>query len=110
MTTSASNPGPRSAAAAAGMLSGGDLPPELHFIDGEFRAGSGGVHRCRRSVQRVVFARVPEGTADDVDAAVTAARAAQPAWAGDPKERAAVLLGIADRVERDPACWSGWSR
>ena len=49
-----------------------------------------------------MFARVPEGTADDVDAAVTAARAAQPAWGAlTPKERGAVLLAIADRVEQN---------
>ena len=81
----------------------GDLPPEQHFINGEFRAGSSGrfidvVDPCNGSV----FARVPEGTAADVDVAVTAARSAQPAWGAlTPKERAAVLLEIADRVEQN---------
>ncbi len=85
------------------LLAAGDLPPDQHFINGEFRAGSSGrfidvVDPCNGSV----FARVPEGTAADVDVAVTAARAAQPAWGAlTPKERGAVLLAIADRVEQN---------
>jgi aminobutyraldehyde dehydrogenase len=85
------------------LLIDGDLPPEQHFINGEFRAGSTGtfidvVDPCNG----LVFARVAEGTAADVDVAVTAARSAQPAWGAlTPKERAAVLLKIADRVEQN---------
>jgi aminobutyraldehyde dehydrogenase len=49
-----------------------------------------------------VFARVAEGTADDVDVAVSAARAAQPAWGVlTPRERAEILLKIADRLEEN---------
>ncbi len=83
------------------LLSEGDLPPQQHYIDGEFRPGSSGrltdvVDPCNGSV----VAQVAEGTADDVDIAVAAARRAQPAWGRlTPKERSAVLLQIADRIE-----------
>lgn len=85
------------------LLSDGDLPPEQHFIDGRFRAGASGrfidvVDPCNGEV----FARVPEGTAAEVDVAVTAARAAQPAWGAlTPKERSSILLRIADRIEEN---------
>jgi aldehyde dehydrogenase (NAD+) len=43
-----------------------------------------------------VIATVPDGTAADVDRAVSAATAAFPAWAAtDPAERAAVMRRIA---------------
>jgi aldehyde dehydrogenase (NAD+) len=46
-----------------------------------------------------VLARVPRGGERDVDAAVRAARAAQPAWAALPAgERGRLLLAIADRI------------
>lgn len=46
-----------------------------------------------------VIARVPAGTAEDVDAAVRAARAAFPAWAATPPaERAARLTALADAL------------
>ena len=87
------------------LLSEGDLPPEQHFIDGQFRAGSSGqfidvVDPCNGSV----FARVAQGTAGDVDIAVAAARAAQPRWGAlTPKERAEALLKIAGRIEEHTA-------
>ena len=100
MTTSA--PATEIRRSTAGpLLSPGDLPPQQHFIDGRFTDGSSGrfidvVDPCNGAV----FARVPEGTAADVDVAVVAARAAQPEWGGrTPGDRAGVLLAIADRVE-----------
>jgi aldehyde dehydrogenase (NAD+) len=48
----------------------------------------------------VVLARVPDGKAADIDRAVEAAAAAQPAWAGlHFKDRQAALLKIADAIE-----------
>ncbi|HHU10063.1 MAG TPA: aldehyde dehydrogenase family protein [Intrasporangiaceae bacterium] len=48
----------------------------------------------------MVLARVPDGKAADVDRAVQAAAAAQPAWAGlHFKDRQAALLKIADAIE-----------
>ena len=47
-----------------------------------------------------VIASVPKATAADLDAAVAAARAAQPAWAAmSMDERRAIILKIADRIE-----------
>ncbi len=46
------------------------------------------------------MAEVPESSAEDVDAAVAAAREAVPGWAATPPgERAAALLKLADRIE-----------
>jgi 1-pyrroline-5-carboxylate dehydrogenase len=50
---------------------------------------------------RVVVARAPSGTVEDVDAAVTAARAAFPAWARTPWARRAELVDKAADVIRD---------
>ena len=49
-----------------------------------------------------LLTRVPDGTADDVDAAVGSARAAQREWwARTPYERERVLRRIGDLIERD---------
>lgn len=47
-----------------------------------------------------VLATLPVGTADDVDSAVRAARAAQPEWAAlDPMRRTRLLIGLAEAIE-----------
>ncbi|MBC8091232.1 MAG: aldehyde dehydrogenase family protein, partial [Pseudonocardia sp.] len=47
-----------------------------------------------------VLGRAPVHTVADLDAAITAARAAQPAWASrGHAERSAVLVRIAERLE-----------
>lgn len=101
MTTSVSAPNEIRRSEGPPLPSPGELPPEQHFIDGEFRPGSNGrfidvVDPCNGTV----FAQAAEGSAADVDVAVTAARAAQPAWGAlTPKERSEVLLKIAERIE-----------
>lgn len=46
-----------------------------------------------------VYCRIPRSTAEDVDAAVAAARAAFPGWrAWSPADRRAVLMRLADKV------------
>lgn len=51
-----------------------------------------------------VIARVPRGTAHDVERAVAAAQAAAPAWGRTtPAERALALLRLADRLEEHAA-------
>ncbi|WP_345150097.1 aminobutyraldehyde dehydrogenase [Arthrobacter ginkgonis] len=83
-----------------GGAGGGDLPPGRHFISGAFVAESDGasvsvVDPCTEAE----ICKVAQGTAEDVDTAVAAARAAAPAWGATlPKERAEVLLAIADRL------------
>lgn len=85
------------------VLIEGDLPPEQHFIDGEFRDGQSGTFiDVVDPSNGEVFARVPEGTAAEVDIAVAAARAAQPAWGAlTPKERSEILFSVADRVSQN---------
>src|SRR4051812_17530182 len=60
----------------------------LH-VGGETRGGSGGATFESRSPadRRVVVARAASGTADDVRAAVAAARAAFPSWSRTPWQR-----------------------
>lgn len=71
------------------------------FIDGEYRPANGE----RRSkvtdpATGEVWASVPIGAQEDVDAAVRAARHALPAWRDlAPSERASIMLRMADAVE-----------
>ncbi|MEV2217511.1 aldehyde dehydrogenase family protein [Streptomyces sp. NPDC050997] len=68
------------------------------YIDGEWRPATGpDVIEVVNPVDERIVGRVPAGTAEDVDAAVRAARAALPAWAGTaPAERAARLAALRD--------------
>ncbi|MET8408829.1 aldehyde dehydrogenase family protein [Streptomyces sp. NPDC005195] len=71
------------------------------YIDGAWRpaAGTGTIEVVNPADEQVV-GRVPAGTAEDVDAAVRAARAAFPAWAATPPaERAARLAALRDVLE-----------
>jgi acyl-CoA reductase-like NAD-dependent aldehyde dehydrogenase len=64
------------------------------------RTGSGGTYAHHDPASGRLQAEVPVGGADDVDAAVAAARAALPAWrATPPPVRAAMLLRLADLLE-----------
>ncbi|GGY00524.1 aldehyde dehydrogenase family protein [Streptomyces anandii] len=68
------------------------------YIDGAWRpaAGRDAIEVVNPADEQVI-ATVPAGTADDVDAAVRAARAAFPAWAATPPaERAARLAALRD--------------
>ena len=68
------------------------------YIDGAWRPAAGrDVIDVVNPVDEQVIGRVPAGTAEDVDAAVRAARAAFPAWAATPPaERAARLAALRD--------------
>ncbi|MFE0254726.1 aminobutyraldehyde dehydrogenase [Streptomyces sp. NPDC059010] len=90
----------RRAADAPPLITEADLPAARHFIDGKFPDGA-----PERVIDVVdpstesVIARIPEGTAEDIDRAVAAAVAARAPWARlVPKERSEVLHAIADRV------------
>ncbi|MCK8681427.1 aldehyde dehydrogenase family protein [Streptomyces lichenis] len=70
------------------------------YIDGAWRpaAGTGAIAVVDPADERVI-AQVPAGTAEDVDAAVRAARAALPGWAATPPaERAAHLTALRDAL------------
>jgi len=64
------------------------------YVNGNWVAsgGAGAIEVVNPTTEEVI-ATVPDGTADDVDRAVAAARAAFPAWASTPaQERSAVIL------------------
>ncbi|MGI5371034.1 aldehyde dehydrogenase family protein [Streptomyces iakyrus] len=68
------------------------------YIDGAWRPAAGqDVIEVVNPVDEQVIGTVPAGTAEDVDTAVRAARAALPGWAATPPaERAARLAGLRD--------------
>ncbi|MDQ0962908.1 aldehyde dehydrogenase (NAD+) [Streptomyces sp. B4I13] len=68
------------------------------YLDGAWRPAAGqDVIEVLDPVDEQVIGRVPAGGADDVDAAVRAARAALPGWAATPPaERAARLSALRD--------------
>jgi aldehyde dehydrogenase (NAD+) len=71
------------------------------YIDGAWRPAAGrDVIEVVNPADEQVIGSVPAGTAEDVDAAVRAARAALPGWATTPPaERAALLAALRDVLE-----------
>ncbi|MEM7694809.1 MAG: aldehyde dehydrogenase family protein [Pseudomonadota bacterium] len=74
-----------------------------HLIDGAWVESADGATSTRHSpAHGFLVSRAAKGGAVEVDAAVAAARAALPAWrATSGKERAALLLRVADAILRD---------
>ncbi|MFG3255204.1 aldehyde dehydrogenase family protein [Streptomyces sp. NPDC048172] len=72
-----------------------------HWIGGSYVAPKqGGYFENPTPVTGQPFTEIARGTADDVERAIDAAHEAQPAWGRKaPAERAAVLNGIAQRME-----------
>src|ERR1700688_1757713 len=80
-----------------------DMQTKL-LINGVLAAGEGPVERILDPATGLMLAEVPEATLSQMNAAVAAAEAAAPAWAQTvPKDRAALLLRLADRIEGDAA-------
>ena len=78
------------------------VPERPMLIGGEWVAGVDGIWTDVISPGRrgTVLARVPEGSAEDADRAVRAARGAFPAWqALHFKDRQRIILQIADALE-----------
>lgn len=73
-------------------------PHDGMYIDGDWRPAAGpGTIDVVNPADEQVFATVPAGTAEDVDAAVRAARAAFRGWAATPPaERAARIAALRD--------------
>ncbi|WP_181699484.1 aldehyde dehydrogenase family protein [Chthonobacter albigriseus] len=73
-----------------------------HFIDGAFApSSSGATFEVRDPARDQLLARVAEGTAEDVDRAVAAARRAFPAWSALPGHaRARHLYALARLVQK----------
>ena len=83
---------------------GSDVPEWPMYVDGAWVTSESGAWSDAVCPSRahLVLARVPAATAADVDTAVAAARAAQPAWAAlhfTGRQRA--LLKMADALEAD---------
>ncbi len=71
-----------------------------NFIDGERTPSDGDTEAILNPATGEELARAHNSTAQDVDRAVRAARAAFPGWSqATPAERAAALLGLADTIE-----------
>lgn len=72
------------------------------LINGVLTAGEGAVESVLDPGTGAPIAQVGEASREQVDAAVGAAKAAFPAWSQTvPKDRAALLLKLADRVESE---------
>src|SRR3984893_3981006 len=83
-----------------------DMQSKL-LIDGVLVAGEGAVERILDPATGQCIAEVPEASLSQLNAAVAAAEAAAPAWARVvPKDRATLLLRLADRIEADGAAYA----
>ena len=98
--TAATTNGTVRRAASGRLLAQGDLPPGQHFIDGAFRPGRfGAAIDVVDPSSATTIAQVAEGTVEDTDTAVAAAKAARAGWGRlTPKERSELLHKVADRV------------
>ena len=77
------------------------------LIDGALTAGEGPVERVLDPATGKCIAEVPEASHSQLNAAVAAAEAAASGWAQTaPKDRAAALLRLADRIEADGAAYA----
>lgn len=77
------------------------LSMPMHIGGQDVEAGNGSYDVINPSTEQV-FATAPEASVADVQAAVTAANAAAPAWAATPPaERARLLAALADRIDHE---------
>jgi aldehyde dehydrogenase (NAD+) len=95
-------PAPESDAPALEWLKQHDNGRFGHFIDGRRVAPAEGQYfETINPATKAVLARVAQGSKTDVDAAVAAANAAAPIWAGlTPHARARFLYALAREVQR----------
>jgi aminobutyraldehyde dehydrogenase len=77
------------------------------LINGKLVAGEGRVEEVLNPATGKVLAKVPEASRAQVNAAVEAADAAFDGWSRTPpKDRATLLLKLADRIESDGAAFA----
>ena len=70
------------------------------YIDGAWRGSSGGVIEVDSAITGEVIGRIPDGTVDEVGAAVAAARAAFPAWSQTPLDvRLDILAQLSKKLD-----------
>ncbi|WP_347110074.1 aldehyde dehydrogenase family protein [Paenarthrobacter sp. S56] len=86
------------------VLTAEDARTALHLINGQW-LGEAAIRRMNPARPDELAAQSPSGTAGDVDAAITAAAAAQPAWAALPApSRGAILIAAGNLlIERQSA-------
>lgn len=78
------------------------------LINGQLETGSGAPRR--HILDRVEITTVAEASAEQVAAAIAAANNAFTGWAlTPPRERAALLLAIADAIEPGANTWPDWN-
>ena len=94
-------PAPESEAPAQSWLAA-HAPHLRHFIGGEWREPSGGEYfETVNPATATPLIEVAQGTVEDVDAAVSAARAAFPAWSGlSGHARARYLYALARQIQK----------
>jgi len=77
------------------------------LIGGRLVSGEGEVETVLDAASGAPLAKVPGASAAQIEAAVAAAEAAFPAWARTPpRERGALLLRIAERLEAEAAAYA----
>jgi aminobutyraldehyde dehydrogenase len=77
------------------------------LINGKLVAGEGRIEDVLNPATGKVLAKVPEASRPQIDAAVRAADAAFDGWSRTPpKDRATLLLKLADRIEADGAAFA----
>jgi len=70
------------------------------YIDGGWRPSAGGVIEVDSAINGEVIGTIPDGTVDEVKAAVAAARAAFPAWSQTPVDiRLDILAQLSKKLE-----------
>jgi len=90
---------PDAARAVSEFLGDGVHEP---FVDGEPRPGKGEVTDNLAPATGEVTSQVRQGTVEDCEAAIAAARRAFPGWSRTtPSQRSLLLLRLADRLEAD---------
>ena len=78
------------------------------LIDGKLTGGEGVAESILDPASGAQIASVPEASREQLEAAVGAARSAFKGWSQTtPKDRAALLLKLADRIEGDAAVLAG---
>jgi aminobutyraldehyde dehydrogenase len=77
------------------------------LINGKLVAGEGRIEEVQNPATGKVLAKVPEASRAQINAAVQAADAAFDGWSRTPpKDRATLLLKLADRIESDGAAFA----
>src|SRR5262249_11784324 len=72
------------------------------YIDGKWHTGEAGEREVTNPATGEVFAKVPEASPAQAQAAIAAARRAQPAWGRRaPIERARIMRRISSLIRRD---------